>query len=59
MQSVALTIDYKQMDLLSRALLNCSGSIVSKSFDAQINLVVSLPVEEVKSFLNRFKPYGE
>ena len=59
MQSVALTIDYKQMYLLNRALLNCNGSIVSKSFDAQIDLVVSLPVNEVKSFLNRFKPYGE
>ncbi len=59
MQSVALTIDYKQMDLLSRALSNCNGSIVSKSFDAQIDLVVSLPVHEVEGFLNRFKPYGE
>ena len=59
MQSLALTIDYKQMDLLSRALSNCNGSIVSKFFDAQIDLVVSLPVHEVESFLNRFKPYGE
>ena len=59
MQSLALTIDYKQMDLLSRALSNCNGSIVSKSFDAQIDLVVSLPVHEVEGFLNRFKPYGE
>jgi len=58
-QSVSLTIDYKQMDLLTRALSNCNGSIVSKSFDVQIDLVVSLPVNEAENFLNRFKPYGE
>jgi len=29
MQTVSLTIDYKQMDLLNRALSNCNGSILT------------------------------
>ena len=59
MQSLALTIDYKQMDLLSRALSICNGTILSKSFDVQVDLVVSLPAQEAENFLNRFKPYPE
>ena len=54
MQTVALTIHYNQMDLVTRALTKCSGSIVDKAFNEQVDLVVSLPTTEVSGFLNRF-----
>ncbi len=55
MKSVQLTIDYKQMDALTRALSKCNGTIIDKAFNAQIDLLVSLPVDEVAGFLGRFK----
>ncbi|MDI1300016.1 YigZ family protein [Methylotenera sp.] len=58
MKSYPLTITYKQMDMMINALLKCNGSIVSKAFNDQIELVVLLPVDESFNFLNRFKPYG-
>ena len=58
MKSYPLTITYKQMELMTNALAKCNGSIVSKAFNDQINLVVSLPVDEAINFLNRFKPHG-
>lgn len=54
MQSVALTIHYNQMDLLTRALTKCNGSIVDKKFNEQVDLVLSLPVNEVSDFISRF-----
>lgn len=59
MKSYPLTINYKQMDLLTSALSKCNGSIVSKAFNEQIDLVVLLPVDEANNFINRFKPYVE
>lgn len=58
MQTVQLTIDYKQMDLMTRALANCNGSIINKAFNAQVDLVISLPVTEIENFINRFKLHG-
>lgn len=57
MQDVKLTIEYKQMDMLTRELAKCHGSIVQKAFNQNIDLVLSLPVNETPNFLNRFKPY--
>ena len=57
MNEVKLTIQYKQMDLLSRELSRCNGTIVQKAFNQDIELVLSLPVNETANFLNRFKPY--
>jgi uncharacterized YigZ family protein len=57
MQTVAITIDYKQMDLLTRAVSNAAGSILNKAFNNQIDLVISLPVNEVAAFMARFKQY--
>lgn len=54
MQSVALTIHYNQMDLLTRALSKCNGSIVDKAFNEQVDLVLSLPVTEASDFISRF-----
>jgi putative IMPACT (imprinted ancient) family translation regulator len=58
MRSYPLTISYKQMDMLTNVLPKCNGTILSKSFNAQVYLVLSLPVNEAENFLNRFKPYG-
>jgi uncharacterized YigZ family protein len=57
MKNYPLTITYKQMDMMSSALAKCNGNIVTKAFNEQIDLVVSLPVDEAPNFLNRFKPY--
>ncbi len=57
MQHVKLTIEYKQMDMLTRELTKCHGTIVHKAFNQNIDLVLSLPVNETPNFLNRFKPY--
>jgi hypothetical protein len=45
------------MDMMSSVLAKCNGNIVTKAFNEQIDLVVSLPVDEAPNFLNRFKPY--
>lgn len=58
MKNYALTISYKQMELMTSALAKCNGSIISKAFNEQVDLVLSLPVTEAANFLNRFKPYG-
>jgi uncharacterized YigZ family protein len=58
MRTYKLTITYKQMDMLTNALAKCNGSIVSKAFNEQIDLVLSLPVDEAANFLNRFKLHG-
>lgn len=58
MQTIELTIQYKQMDLLTRALANCNGSIVTKAFNEQVDLVLSLPVHEAENFASRFKLHG-
>ena len=59
MHHVALTITYKQMDMMTSALAKCNGSIVSKIFNEQVDLVLSLPVHETPNFLNRFKAYPQ
>ncbi|HSH53486.1 MAG TPA: YigZ family protein [Methylotenera sp.] len=57
MKTVAMTIDYKQMDLVTRAVSQVDGNILNKAFNNQIDLVISLPVEEVAGFMARFKQY--
>ena len=59
MQTIKLTIQYKQMDLLTRVLAKCNGSILDKVFNEQVDLVLSLPAPEVAGFLSRFTPHGE
>jgi uncharacterized YigZ family protein len=58
MSSYKLSITYKQMDMLTNLLVKCNGSIVTKAFNEQIDLVLSLPVDEAANFLNRFKLHG-
>ena len=56
MKSYPITITYKQMDMVINALAKCNGNIVTKAFNEQIDLVLSLPVDEAQNFLNRFRP---
>ena len=58
MKAYSLTISYKQMDMMTNALAKCNGSIMTKAFNNQIDLVLSLPVNEAANFLNLFKPHG-
>ncbi len=59
MQTISLTIDYKQMDTVTRLLSKCNGNIITKAFNQQIDLVLSLPTNEVAGFIGRFQSYGE
>ncbi len=58
MQTIELKIHYKQMDLLTKSLAKCNGSILAKAFNEQIDLVLSLPVHEAANFINRFQLHG-
>lgn len=55
MQTVAITIQYNQMDAMTKALAKCNGSILNKAFNEQIDLEISLPRNEVAGLLSRFK----
>lgn len=55
MQTLVLTIPYQKMDALTHALSKCNGSVLNKDFNAQIDLEVKLPKDEVPHFLSRFK----
>jgi uncharacterized YigZ family protein len=55
MCEVKLTIEYKQMDNLMRALTQCNGCMISKNFNEHIDLCVSIPALEAKAFLERFQ----
>lgn len=57
MKTIRMTIDYKQMDLLTRAVAQINGKILDKAFNAQIEVLLSLPSDEVHSFTARFKSF--
>ena len=57
MQTIQLTISYKQMDAVSHALSKCNGSIVDKAFNEQVDLLILLPATEATHFINRFNPF--
>lgn len=59
MQTINLTIDYTQMDKMTRFLAKCNGSIINKEFNHQIDLKLSLPANEVTNFIGRFQPFSE
>lgn len=55
MQEIDLTIAYNQVDMVTRLLSKCQGSILNKTFAEQVQLQISLPKPEVEIFLNRIK----
>lgn len=58
MQTIEMTIQYNQMDVVSKVLSKCNGSILNKAFNEQVELQIRLPKSEVTDFMNRFKPPG-
>ena len=58
MQEIQLKIAYHQMDLLNNLLAKCNGSILEKNFNADIDLVVRLPKEDVPHVVGRLSKYG-
>jgi uncharacterized YigZ family protein len=58
MKTVRMTIDYKQMDMLARAVMQVNGKILDKAFDAQIEVLLSVPVDEVAGLTARFKTFN-
>jgi uncharacterized YigZ family protein len=57
MQTIQLTINYKQMDAVNHALTKCNGSILDKAFNEQVDLQILLPAIEAANFIKRFKPF--
>jgi len=57
MAELKLTIDYNQMDTLTRALNQCKGKLLDKHFAMQVDVLVLIPEQETETFINRFQIY--
>jgi len=59
MAELALTLDYKRMDELTRAVSQLKGTIIDKTFDAAVNVTIRLPATAKQTLIDRFsKHYG-
>lgn len=58
MQEIALKVTYQQMDMLSNLLSKCNGTILEKSFNTDVDLVIRLPKAEVQTIVGRLSKYG-
>lgn len=54
MQELNVTIQYKQMDELTRTLSQLKGKLLDKTFDSAVHVKVCLPVSETSAFMSRF-----
>ena len=54
MRAFNISVDYNQMDTLTRLVAQLKGKVLSKHFDHRIQIKVSLPITEVDAFINRF-----
>lgn len=54
MDELELTLDYKRVDELIRAVAQLKGTIIDKTFDAAVNVTVRLPVEKKQILIDRF-----
>lgn len=57
MDELALTIDYKRVDELTRVVAQLKGTIIDKSFDAAVNVRVRLPTLEKQTLIDRFSTH--
>lgn len=57
MDELALTVDYKRVDELTRVVSQLNGTIVDKTFDAAVNIKVRLPAIEKQTLLDRFSTH--
>ena len=59
MDELALTVDYKRIDELTRAVAQLKGTIIDKSFDAAVSVKIRLPALEKQTLIDRFSTdYG-
>jgi uncharacterized YigZ family protein len=54
MQEINLTVDYKQLDELMRAVTHHHGVVLDKTFDQQVRLKINLPAQQSQALLSRF-----
>lgn len=60
MDEVALTVDYKRVDELTRVVTQLKGTIIGKSFDVAVRMKIRLPAHEKQTLINRFNTqYGQ
>lgn len=55
MQQLSLTVEYKQLDELTKAVTQLGGDVIEKIFDEKVRLTIRLPVAEEEAFKNRFQ----
>ncbi len=54
MQQISLTVSYKQVDELTRALAKHNGQVLEKTFDEAAHFVVKLPVTQAQKLVQQF-----
>ncbi len=54
MQEIELTVEYKQLDALMRAVTEHQGMVMGKSFEQQVRLKINLPRQQSQALLSRF-----
>lgn len=54
MLELQLSVDYKRLDELMRAVSQFQGVVLDKAFDAAVRVRVSLPAQHGQALLNRF-----
>ena len=54
MQQISLTVSYKQVDELTRALVKYNGQILEKTFDEAAHFVVKLPATQAQKLVQQF-----
>lgn len=60
MDELALTVDYKRVDELTRIVTQLKGTIIDKSFDAAVSVKIRLPALEKQTLIDRFSTnYGQ
>ncbi len=59
MDELALTIEYKRVDELMKAVAQLKGTIIDKKFDVDVNVKIRLPAIEKQTLIDRFSTqYG-
>ena len=59
MQQISLTVSYKQVDELTRALAKHNGQVLQKTFDEAAHFVVKLPAAQAQKLMQQFaKPFA-
>ncbi|MES2499825.1 MAG: YigZ family protein [Pseudomonadota bacterium] len=54
MRAVTISVQYNQIDTLTRSVAQLKGKVLDKQFDQVIQVKVSLPASEADAFIHRF-----